>query len=83
MSGDHAKIADFQSILSMLTTADRRPELLETLEAKLNDKKTVKLIESAISLAEKMSPIEGLELGINSPSAAALVLRSLLGRKNK
>jgi tRNA (guanine37-N1)-methyltransferase len=81
MSGDHAKIGDYQTILSMLTTADRRPELLKSLHAKKSDKKTGKLVQAAIDLAAKLSPADARGLGIRDTQASAEVLRKILESK--
>ncbi|MES2857237.1 MAG: tRNA (guanosine(37)-N1)-methyltransferase TrmD [Bdellovibrionota bacterium] len=78
MSGDHAKIADYQTMLSLLTTADRRPELLVTLESKMSEKKMAKLVQAAVSLAEKLSAEDAKNLGISNPSSAALILRKFV-----
>jgi tRNA (guanine37-N1)-methyltransferase len=81
MSGDHAKIAVYQSIVSLLITAERRPDLLEGLRANHSDKASVKLIRHAVELAENLSVADALQIGLNDPMAAASHLRKIQDSK--
>lgn len=61
LSGDHAKIAEWRRSLSILVTADRRPDLLE----RASDL-TRRELERAQDVLEKMSPEERVLCGLAS-----------------